>query len=293
MVARVAALMVIAAACGGPGPATAPVPEAPAVLVGAGDIAGCRSQGDEATAALLSGIPGTVFTAGDNAYQLGTPEDFAECYHPTWGWHKARTRPTPGNHDYGTAGAAGYFGYFGSRAGDMGKGYYSYDLGSWHVVALNSICDEVEGGCAAGSAQERWLRDDLQAHPARCTLAYWHNPLFSSGLHGSQDQVRPFWDALFEAGAEVVLNGNDHDYERFAPQDPRGQRDDARGIREFVIGTGGAQLRPFEDVLPNSEARNDVARGVLQLRLFEDRYEWEFVPIAGEDFMDRGEGNCH
>ena len=237
------------------------------VLVGAGDIAGCGYlRGALATAKLLEGIPGTVFTTGDLAYPNGSRRDFANCYSPTWGRVKDRTRPSPGNHEYNTRGAEGYFGYFGAAAGDPRRGYYSYELGSWHVVVINSSCSEI-GGCAAGSPQERWLRADLAAHPVACTVAYWHSPLFSSGAtHGSESALKPIWQALYEAGAEIVINGHDHDYERFAPQDPNGKADPARGIREFVVGTGGRGLRPFTRPLPNSEVRSADAFGVLILK---------------------------
>ena len=199
-------------------PTETPVPVPDVVLVGAGDIAGCSSDGDEATAKLLDSIPGTVFTTGDNAYPSGTMSEFLDCYDPSWGRHKARTYPSSGNHDYGTQGAAGYYAYFGSVAGDPDKGYYSYDLGSWHIVVLNSNIQE-----GAGSDQEQWLRADLAAHPVACTLAYWHHPRFSSGdVHGSDGKMQSLWQALYDFGADVVLNGHEHNYERFALQDPRG-----------------------------------------------------------------------
>jgi len=185
------------------------------VLVGAGDIATCTGTNDSATADLLDGIAGTVFITGDNAYDDGTAEEFANCYHPTWGRHRARTRPTPGNHDYYSAGAKPYFSYFGHRAGAASKGDYSYSLGSWHVVALNSNLS-----VRKGSAQERWLRDDLTANPADCTVVYWHHPLFSSGAYGGDSRARPIWDALYAAGVDVVVNGHEHSYERFAKQTP-------------------------------------------------------------------------
>jgi hypothetical protein len=264
------------------------------VLVGAGDIAACGElDGARATAKLLESIPGTIFAAGDLAYTDGSAQDFANCYGPTWGQFKARTRPTPGNHEYHTPKAAAYFAYFGSAAGDPQKGYYSYDLGGWHVVALNSNCAEV-GGCGAGSPQERWLRADLAAHPARCTAAYWHHPLFSSGgAHGSDPEFKPLWQALYDAGAEIVINGHDHDYERFAPQDPNGKADRAKGIREFVVGSGGRNHRPFVNPVPNSEVRNADAFGVLKLTLLSESYEWEFVPEAGKAFRDAGSSACH
>jgi len=262
------------------------------VVVGAGDIASCLNPGAEATAKLLDGVPGTVFTLGDNVYEFGTDLEFAACYDPTWGRHKSRTKPAPGNHDYLTPSASGYFGYFGPAAGDPTKGYYSYDLGTWHIIVLNSNCAEV-GGCGVGSPQEQWLRADLAAHPTPCTLAYWHHPRFSSGRHGSDATYQPFWQALHDHNADVVLSGHDHDYERFAPQDPRGVLDPARGIREFVVGTGGASHHPFPGpAVPNSEVRSDHTFGVLKLILHAAGYEWLFVPEAGKRFTDSGRGVC-
>jgi hypothetical protein len=267
---------------------SAPVSGPGEVFVGAGDIASSGSS-DDRTAALLDGIPGTVFTLGDNAYENGSASDYANYYAPTWGRHQARTRPVPGNHDYQIGGAAGYFGYFGATAGDPATGYYSYDLGSWHVVALNSNL-----GMAAGSAQEQWLRADLAAHPRGCTLAYWHHARFSSGAtHGSDPRSQGVWQALVEAGAEVVLTGHDHDYERFAPLDATGNRDDALGIREFVVGTGGRSHYSFGAVLLASEVRNADTYGVLKLTLRDGGYDWAFVPVAGGSFTDAGSGTCH
>jgi hypothetical protein len=262
------------------------------VLVGAGDIADCGSSGDEATAALLDDIPGTVYTTGDNVYDAGTANEFVNCYHPSWGRHKERTRPAAGNHDYMTTGAAGYFGYFGALAGDPSKGYYSYDLGKWHIIVINSNCSYV-GGCGAGSPQEQWLRADLAAHPALCALAYWHHPRFSSGTHGSHTTMWPVWQALYNAGADVVLNGHDHDYERFSPQDPNGTADPGQGIREFVVGTGGKDHYAFGLPIANSEMRNADTFGVLKLTLRATSYDWEFVPVAGEAFTDFGSALCH
>jgi hypothetical protein len=262
------------------------------VLVGAGDIATCGGSGDEATANLLDGIEGTVFTLGDNAYTSGTPTQFANCYDPTWGRHKARTKPSAGNHEYLTADASGYFGYFGAAAGEPGKGYYSYDLGDWHIIVLNSNCSKV-GGCQSGSLQGQWLRADLATHPNTCTLAYFHFPLYSSGEHGSMTNVRPFWEALYEENADVVLSAHDHNYERFAPQDPYGVADSPRGIREFVVGTGGGALRPFGTVKANSEARDSATQGVLKLMLHPSSYDWQFVPVEGNTFADSGSGQCH
>jgi hypothetical protein len=258
--------------------------------VGAGDIAECGSSGDDATAALLDEIPGTVFTAGDNAYENGTTVDFAQCYGPSWGRHKARTRPAPGNHEYQTAGASGYFAYYGPSAGPMGKGYYSYDLGEWHIISLNSNIP-----MNAGSPQEAWLRADLAASGKPCTLAYWHHPRFTSGvMYGNSRSTEPLWRALYDAGAEIVISAHEHNYERFAPQTPTGAADPAAGIREFIVGTGGAGLYDDQHTpAPNSEVFEGTTYGVLKLTLSPGAYAWEFVPVAGESFTDSGSGTCH
>jgi acid phosphatase type 7 len=263
------------------------------VLVGAGDIADCANlSGAEATAKLLEKIPGTVMAVGDLAYPNGTKENFV-CYDRTWGREKARTRPAPGNHEFHSSGATPYFEYFGSVAGEAGDGYYSYNLGAWHIIVLNSECVDV-GGCGIGSREEKWLRTNLASNSAPCTLAYWHKPLFSSGgAHGNDFEVRPLWQALYDAGADVVINGHDHNYERFAPQDPQGQPDAARGIREFVVGTGGKNLRPFGPTKANSEVRNNEAFGVIKLTLNPTGYEWLFIPQEGKHFIDSGTGTCH
>jgi hypothetical protein len=268
-------------------------PENTAVLVGAGDIADCKDlSGAEATANLLDKIPGTVMAVGDLAYPDGTAANF-ECYDKTWGRVKSRTRPAPGNHEFHSTGATYYFQYFGQAAGDPGKGYYSYELGAWHIVVLNSEC-VAAGGCDAASAQGQWLRADLAAHPVACTLAYFHKPLFSSGgTHGDDLLMKPLWDALYEANADVIVNGHDHDYERFAPQTPDGTADSSRGIREFVVGTGGKNLRPFGVVRANSEVHSLEAFGILKLTLLPGRYQWEFIPQAGRSFTDFGAGACH
>ena len=250
------------------------------VLVGAGDIADCALDDDSATADLVAGIPGTVFTAGDNAYPNGTADQFRDCYGPTWGRFLDRTRPAAGNHDWETKDLAGYVGYFGTAAEPKGVSWYSYDLGTWHVVVLDSDCSSV-GGCGADSVQGRWLAADLASSTARCTLAIWHHPRFSSGEHGNDTDVAPFWRALYDAGADVVINGHDHDYERFAPQDPNAHEDRVRGIREFVVGTGGAALRTFPTTAANSELRAAVAHGVIRLVLHPSSYEWSFIPTTG------------
>lgn len=274
------------------------------ILVGAGDIASCESQGDEATAKLLDRIPGTVFTAGDNSYESGTKSEFASCYSTSWGRHKYRTMPAPGNHDYGRGGyedgdgdphesfdPSGYFDYFGHRAGDPDKGYYSYSLGDWQVFALNSNCARI-GGCGEGSEQLGWLEEELQKNAGRCQFAYWHHPLYSTGPHGGREELRPLYEALYDAGVEVVVNGHDHTYERFVPQDPEGNPD-PEGIRQFVVGTGGKSLHFFEETNPNSEVRSSEAFGVIKFTLKSASYEWEFVPIEGMAFRDSGSGECH
>ncbi len=257
------------------------------VLVGAGDIASCSSTGDEATANLLDMIPGIVFTTGDNAYESGSISEYVNCYNPTWGRFKARTMPSAGNHDYVTAGATGYYAYFGAAAGDPGKGYYSYNLGKWHIVVLNS-----EISTSTSSEQVTWLRQDLAANPVACTLAYWHRPRFSSGAeHGSSTSVQPLWQALYDYKADVIINGHDHTYERFAPQSPTGASD-SNGIREFVAGMGGKSHYGFGTILPNSEVQNADTYGVLKLTLHDTSYDWQFVPVAGKTFTDSGNANC-
>lgn len=264
---------------GSPGPIPPP-PVASQVFVGAGDIAMCGSTAAESTAKLLDGIGGTVFTLGDNAYFSGTRQEFRDCYEPTWGRHKGRTFPVPGNHDYNSPGAAPYYEYFGVNS------YYSHEVGAWHAIALNS---NVPVG--ANSAQGQWLRSDLASSPRRCTVAYWHHPLFSSGPNGDSPEMRDFWRLLYDAGADLVLVGHDHDYERFAPQDPDGRPDPARGIRQFVVGTGGATPYMFITLRANSEVRLTPVFGVLKLTLQADSYNWEFIPVAGRG--DSGSGQCH
>ena len=261
------------------------------VLIAAGDIASCSSSGDEATASILATLPGAIALLGDTVYDSGTASEFTNCYDPTWGARKADTRPAPGNHDYATANASGYYGYFGAAAGNPSLGYYSYEIGAWHVVALNSNCSSI-GGCGAGSAQETWLRADLAANPAACTLAYWHHPRFSSGSsHGNQAFMQPIWQALSDYGADIVLSGHEHNYERFGPQDADGAADPL-GIREFVVGTGGRSHYAFGAAIANSEVRNSDTFGVLALTLHPTGYDWQFVPEAGKTFTDSGTGDC-
>ncbi len=275
------------------GAPSSPTDPGTAVLLAAGDVARCDSSGDEATADLLDRTEGTIAVLGDSVYERGMRSEYNRCYAPSWGRHKARTRPAPGNHEYRTPGAVGYFGYFGRAAGDPARGYYSYNLGSWHIVVLNSNCWAVLG-CGAGSPQEKWLRGDLASSPHRCTLAYWHHPLFTSdSQHPPATEMRPLVRALHDAGAEVILSGHSHTYERFAPQNADGARDDAAGIRAFVVGTGGASLYRFGAIHSNSEVRNADTYGVLKLTLRSGAYEWQFLPVAGKTFTDSGAGTCH
>jgi hypothetical protein len=262
-------------------------PAAP-VIVAAGNIASCTRSGDEATAALLDTISGTVVALGDNVYPNGTAAEYANCYAPNWGRHRARTRPAPGNHDYDVAGAPGYYGYFGASAGDPAKGYYSYDVGDWHVVALNSNLPS-----SKGSAQEQWLRADLAANPDRCVMAYWHHPRFYQGTYGKRGEVKPLWDALYAHGADVVLNAHFHLYERYAPQTPDGVADPVRGLRQFIIGTGGYGKDVMHQGFPTVEVRDNTTFGVLRLSLHRDGYDWKFVPVQGGTFTDAGSAKCH
>lgn len=249
------------------------------MVLAAGDIASCEGDGDEATAALLDSLPGTVLALGDLAYPDGSPADYARCYAPTWGRHRDRTRPVPGNHDYGVPGAAGMLGYFGRP----GPTWYSFEVGAWHVVALDSNC-EANGGCGPGSPQGRWLAADLAGSSARCTLAYWHHPRYSSGsVHGDSPSVDGLWSALAAAGGDVVLAGHDHEYERFGVLD---------GMRSFVVGTGGASRYGFGPPRPGSEVRDSSTFGVLELTLEPQSYRWRFVPVAGGRFTDSGEARC-
>ncbi len=290
-------LPIVAAATASPAATPRPTPAGSvgptAVLVGAGDIADCRSKHDDETADLLATIPGIVYTVGDNAYNSGSAVDFRRCYEPSWGRFRYRTRPAIGNHDVLTAQGAPYFAYFGAAAGDAIDGWYSYEAETWHVIVLNSSC-EIVGGCGEGSRQLAWLKADLAAHPAECTVAIWHHPRFSSGAeHGDDPIVGEFWQVLYDAGAELVVNGHDHDYERFAPQAPDGTADPVRGIREFVVGTGGKSLRAFGVVDVNSEVRNASSYGVLKLDLEPGGYQWHFLGVPGSTFSDNGSGTCH
>jgi acid phosphatase type 7 len=268
------------------------------ILVGAGDIAGCQDlAGAEATAKLIEKIPGTVFAVGDLAYDRGSAAEFKNCYDPTWGRFKDRTKPALGNHEYGTRGAAPYFAYWGAVAGPVGKGFYSYELGAWHIVVLNTNCNATDlGGCAAGSPEETWLKADLAQHAGGCILAYGHHALFSSGVfrsHAVHPELKPFWEDVYAAHADLVLAGHEHSYERFAPQDPEGQADAKNGVREIVVGTGGRSHDILGAGTANSELRNWDTYGVLKLALSPGSYTWEFIPEEGGTFRDSGSGTCH
>jgi hypothetical protein len=275
----------------------APRPAGPlgdAVLIAAGDVAACQNlAGAKGTAAILEAHPeATVAVLGDLAYGDGTRQEFSDCYGPTWGRFKDRTRPAPGNHDYHTPHAEAYFAYFGPGSAP-GKGYYSFELGTWHVLSLNSNCSDI-GGCGVGSPEEQWLKADLASHKGACILAYWHHPLFSSGVkpaHALHPEMVPIWQDLYDAKASVVLNGHEHNYERFANQDPNGNAD-PKGIREFVIGTGGKDFDPLGAARPNSEVRRWDTFGVLKVTLRKNAYDWEFLPIEGGTFHDEGTGTC-
>ena len=287
-------------------PPPGPAPKSDVVIAAAGDIAcdpsglidrnigpllGWCRMGD--TARLIeTHTVDAVLALGDEQYQNATTDSFAHGYALSWGKLEAITYPTPGNHEYYTPGAAGYFAYFGTRAGDPKTGYYSFSLGAWHIVSLNGNCDFV-GGCDSGSAQERWLRADLARERSACVLAFWHQPRFSSGGHHSDVRYTAFWSDLYAAGADVVLAGHDHDYERFAPQTADGRLDRKRGIREFVVGTGGKSHDFFSWTAANSEVRDWSTYGILFMDLRASSYDWQFTPIAGARFSDRGSGVCH
>lgn len=252
----------------------------------------CGVDQDEKTAQLLAENPGEILAVGDIAYDTGEMWTYTKCFEESWGAFKDRIHPVPGNHDYQVAGAVNYYSYFGAAAGEPGKGYYSFNVGSWHIIALNSMCTQI-GGCGPDAPQTLWLKADLEANTAQCTLAYFHHPRWSSGLAGSIYWMDALWQQLYAHDVDIALGGHDHDYERFAPQDPAGNADPARGIRQFVIGTGGAYNRAFNPILPNSEAHATDVFGVLKLTLRPDTYNWEFLPAEGTTFTDSGSGTCH
>ena len=272
-----------AASADGSPAATASITPTATLLLAVGDIGYCDGSADERVGELAASLPGTIALLGDNAYPRGSSDEFANCFDPTWGPLRDRLRPVPGNHEYETRGAAGYFSYFGDAVGDPAEAWYSYDLGEWHLIALNSECDAI-GGCGAGSPELAWLVADLSAHPATCTLAYWHHPRYSSGRHGSNDMTEALWQALAAAGADVVLSGHDHDYERLSPID---------GIRSFVVGTGGRSLYAWPGApIPQTEVRANDTYGLLELTLGVSDYAWRFVPASGGSFTDSGTAAC-
>lgn len=258
------------------------VSAASVVMVGAGDIASCSNNNDTSTAKLLASISGTVFNLGDNTYESGTPTEYTNCYNPTWGQYKSRTKPVPGNHDYKTSGASGYFNYFGVAK------YYAYNLGDWRIYALNSEIDT-----SATSAQATWLKNDLAKNPKQCVMAYWHRPRWSSGkVHGSDSKTQALWAILYDAKAELVVAGHEHNYERFAPMNKSGTAV-TTGLQEIVAGTGGESHYAFGTILPASRARNANTYGVLKLTLNSGSYSWKFIPVAGQSYTDSGSINCH
>jgi hypothetical protein len=282
-----------------PTPADTATPEAtptPAQieLIGAGEIVNCGNPGYGITADLLAQFPGvTIFTAGDNSNVIGTPNEFKKCFGPTWGRFLASIHPAVGDHEYYNKGAKAYFDYFGAAAGTPGQGWYSYDLGGWHIIVLNSQCAQI-GGCEAGSAQEKWLKDDLAAHPAHCSMAVWHIPRYNLSLAQGLPFLDDIWNDLYKAGVELVVNAHHYYYARFAPMDPSGKADDARGIREFIVGTGGSPLDKRNWTCSrNCQAFEHDTLGLLKLTLHPDGYDWAFVPEPGKTFNDAGSGTCH
>ncbi len=265
-------------------------PEHPVVLA-AGDIGRCDSNADEKTSALASQLPhSNILLLGDIAYDDGTPEEFSSCFDTSWGVHTSRVRPVPGNHDYHTPGAAGYFEYFGDAAGSPSEGWYSFDSGAWHLVGLNSNCGDV--GCGVDSPQAEWLRRDLELNAGKCTLVYTHHPRHSSGENGSFERLADLWGVMHRQGVDLLLSAHDHGYERFAPLDVDGEAASSGGIRQFVVGTGGATLRDFADIQPYSEVRIAGEYGLLELTLEPASYRWRFWSIEGSEPLDAGEAVC-
>lgn len=260
---------------------------AEAVILAAGDIATCSGSADEETAKIIEKIGGEVLALGDNVYPSGTAENYKDCYDPTWGKFKDRTHPALGNHDYVKGNANAYFDYFGERAGVRGKGYYSFNYGGWHIVILNSnpiraLLDE----------QIDWLRADLAANPVACVLAVAHHPRFSTGAYGMTTYSQGFFKILYDAGADILLSGDAHHYERFAPADTRGNPAPGRGVRQFVVGTGGAYTTPLGAAWRITETRY-VGHGVLKLSLRDGSYAWEYLTVPGKStFTDTGAASC-
>lgn len=276
-----------------PTPTTAPTP---AILIGAGDISVCGLPDDMKTAALIELLiqkypEAAVFTAGDNVQIIGELNEFTRCFQPAWGQFKRRIHPSPGNHDWSTERGGPYFTYFGEAAGPPGLGYYSYDLGDWHMVSLNSNCEDTR--CDEKSPQAQWLIEDLRENEKQCTLLYWHHPLWDTGTVPISQAGAAFWRIASQYGADVVVNGHDHHYERFVPLDGDGKVDPSYGIRTFIVGTGGAWLFELGQPQPISEVRDNSTHGVIQFTLYSDRYDWAFVPVEGGTFTDAGSALCH
>jgi hypothetical protein len=296
--ARRATLAALAAVtfAAAPGPARAADP----VIAAAGDIAcGPAETGvfpcqQLATSGLLLNMnPTAVLALGDNQYNSGSLADYNGFYNPSWGRLKSITHPVVGNHEYGSPNAAGYFDYYGKAAGPKPDGYYSFDVGEWHLVALNTNCDRVAGGCGVGSPQEQWLRSDLKAHPAKCTLAFGHAPLWAT-VTFEEPRLKPLFQALYDNDAELLLTGHDHLYNRFDPSDPNQNVDIARGVQQFIVGTGGRDLSGLGPDNPNSAVRDNDTFGVLKLTLHPSSYDWQFVPAGGGGgFTDAGTRACH
>jgi hypothetical protein len=265
------------------------------VIAAAGDIAGGWDE-DEETARVLDALqPDKVLTLGDTVYDKGTTREYERHYQPTWGRHLGKTAPSPGNHEHRTRSLSGYCDYHGAAAHCRGGiAYHAFDLGGWHLISLDSGCDKTStcDPMEAGSEMRRWLAADLAANAKRCTLVYWHHPRFSSGKHGDDERSAEVWQELYDAGVDVVLNGHDHHYERFAPLDPDGNPDETAGIRQFIVGTGGTKLRKLDEPRDHSETTNDATHGVLKMTLRPDGYDWEFLPVAGSTWTDRGSDNC-
>ncbi|WP_165794866.1 metallophosphoesterase family protein [Solimicrobium silvestre] len=271
--------------------------DATITVYAAGDIADCRTKKSTArsiaTATLINaGIAddpqAIVLTMGDHTYPVGVQAEFETCYQPSWGKFKDRTYPSPGNHEYYSPNGIGYYQYFGEAAGSQRQSYYSVNKGAWHIISLNSNLNKEDL-----QTQLDWLAQDLKKNRSACTLAYWHHPVYSSGLHGNNKHMKPVWEMLMAAKADVILSGHDHHYERFALQNSQGDEDIQTGIREFIVGTGGAKLAPVFWKKSNSEIVNTNTNGVLKLLLKKQGYEWQFLPIEGSSFTDQGSTACH
>ena len=266
-------------------------PDGSVIVVAAGDISGAKNTGQSLTANVVESLrPDAVLVLGDGQYPNGALEDYQQNYDPTWGRFKNLTWPVPGNHEYKSK-AVGYFTYFGVRAGNAAKGYYSFDLGDWHLVALNTNHDCLDVACDAESEQLMWLEADLAASPKKCTLAYWHHPRFNSGSHGDFTRADAIWKVLEQHGVELVLNGHEHFYERVGPVDPTGARAE-RGIVQLTVGTGGIGFSPFKTLHPASDVRQNTELGVVRLRLGPKDWESDFVGVPGSTFLDHASGAC-